>query len=774
MRQSRLGGRNNFALRAVLLSVLSTSALRAQCPDGSPPPCRTVAGLARRPAALIDQHVWVVVPFANVTRAQDLDWLRDASVNLLSLDLGRWTDISVVDDKRVADLLRDDPPARAGQPLTLNDGLALARRAGAGNLVMGDFIKVGHTTRFVATVIDVRSGNKVRSVEQQTANEDSLLLAFTPLARGVLAVPPPPDARLGSLGTSRTDAYREYLLGVNALNRFDIGEAERHLTAALALDPKFALAHFKLSVALGWREDSPRDEGAERTHAAAAAQLGTALPPRERALIGGQLAFVNKDYAKACTFYDGLVARDSGDVEALYGVGECNFHNDVVVASPTDTSARSFAGSYPRSLRAMRRVLQLDPTFHLAFQHILDIYTTQHRAGCYSSPANGACVQYGSYLLREGDSLVATPYPLTDRSRTAAQRQEQERQRAFAANLHDARTVAEEWFDTDTTFDGARYSVFQVALRQGDLPSAYNHTRALGTERPYGRRPDVVWARVTLALELGHGAEAKAALTSAQPLLPADKRTGIEAATALAFGKLGPWRTERARFAATQGQAAASWRYDLGLVMLGLTPDSLVAHERALFDASASPTCDVNCQRIAIWQSLAFGSRIPRPSWPPFPNVVIDQRMLIPQAMAAGDTALLRRNTRILDSTTRAAHDNEAAETRAYGVLAVDGYLALGDSANALKAARFFTETAMTTMAWSADFGKIPADAPALYVRMMLQRADLEIALGTRVEARKWYARVADLWADADPELQPILKRVRAALAGAAQGTKAP
>src|SRR4051794_5891171 len=110
MRQSNPAARRAFALPAPCLLALSTSALRAQCPDGSPPPCRSAATLARRPVQLIDQHVWVVVPFANVTKAQDLDWLRDASVNLLSLDLGRWTDISVVDEKRVADLLRDVPP----------------------------------------------------------------------------------------------------------------------------------------------------------------------------------------------------------------------------------------------------------------------------------------------------------------------------------------------------------------------------------------------------------------------------------------------------------------------------------------------------------------------------------------------------------------------------------------------------------------------------------------------------------------------------------------
>ncbi|MEP7002126.1 MAG: hypothetical protein ABI969_16675 [bacterium] len=77
-----------------------------------------------------DRRAWIVVPFGNVMKAPELDWLRDASVNLLSLDIGRWTDLRVVPDKRVGDLLRELPPARLAATLTLSDGLAIARRAG--------------------------------------------------------------------------------------------------------------------------------------------------------------------------------------------------------------------------------------------------------------------------------------------------------------------------------------------------------------------------------------------------------------------------------------------------------------------------------------------------------------------------------------------------------------------------------------------------------------------------------------------------------------------
>jgi len=55
--------------------------------------------------------------------------------------------------------------------------------------------------------------------------------------------------------------------------------------------------------------------------------------------------------------------------------------------------------------------------------------------------------------------------------------------------------------------------------------------------------------------------------------------------------------------------------------------------------------------------------------------------------------------------------------------------------------------------------------SPPMWVRMMRLRADLAAAAGSREEARLWYDRVIDLWANADEEMQPELHRMRAARA---------
>src|SRR5258705_11326336 len=110
-----------------------------------PPPCRSAnvaAAATRRPDPKLDEHTWIVVPFDNLNGSAEADWLRSGSVNLLYLGMSRWTDIRVIDDERVADYMREVGAADAKQ-LSLGVGLAVAKRAGAGRLVMGDILKLG-------------------------------------------------------------------------------------------------------------------------------------------------------------------------------------------------------------------------------------------------------------------------------------------------------------------------------------------------------------------------------------------------------------------------------------------------------------------------------------------------------------------------------------------------------------------------------------------------------------------------------------------------------
>ncbi len=747
--------------------------LRAQCPDGSPPPCRSAgsAALSRRANPPLNERAWIVVPFANVTRAVDLDWLRDASVNLLTLDLTRWTDISVIDDKHIADLLRELPASRGAQSLSLNDGLTLARRAGAGKLVMGDYFKLGRGARIVANVFDVKSGAKLRSATTQVAESDSLLSAFGPLARGVLAVPPPPDAAVGAMGTTRVDAYQEYLLGVTALNRFEITEAEKHLTRALALDSGFALAHYKLAVAIHWNTSA--SDTTERSHAQSAARLAGALPPRERALINARLALANGEYERSCAAVRALVARDSSDVEALYAVGECEYHGGYVAGTPIDSAHGTFRGNWNRAIAAFRRVLVLDPTYHPAFAHVLEALSASTVTWCATpGPLCGnATTSWASRIVRDGDSLIIRPVR-TDSREIFEQQRVAAVTYTWQRNLRTARAIAQDWVDAGQREARALLYLGEVDLSLGALESASDALRQIGPTADRSARVEALQVRVQITIQRGRGAEGRALLDTLGRLGRSnDGEEGTFASYSAAFGKLELMRSGFRRIAATAGWSPERLRYMLHAprVVLGLPDADVTADERSYWNSVPGDSACVagypRCRTSALLATMAYAVRVPRTWWPPLDEPPSGLRFQVAWAVAAKNPAWIRDAVHELDSLAHVRVETGGDEL-AMTAIATDGALAVGDSANALRLARYFTDSVAPLLDnFSVGVGSGSVVTRLLVMpRMMLQRADLAAALGHREEAREWYAKLLEMWADADDELQPTVQRIRQAI----------
>ena len=44
----------------------------------------------------LDDNTWIVVPFDNLSKTEDAEWLRGASVNLLYLDMSRWRVLRII------------------------------------------------------------------------------------------------------------------------------------------------------------------------------------------------------------------------------------------------------------------------------------------------------------------------------------------------------------------------------------------------------------------------------------------------------------------------------------------------------------------------------------------------------------------------------------------------------------------------------------------------------------------------------------------------------
>src|SRR5262249_21349820 len=269
----------------------------------------------------------------------------------------------------------------------------------------------------------------------------------------------------------------EYLAGVKAYNRFDLPEAEKRLLKAIALDSTFALAHLEYSLVMGWGDASLGTRGGveQRNHALLAQRFGTNLPKRERMLIDSRAASANDDNSRACEIAAALVAQDSTDVESLYLLGECSYHDTTVDPSPSDPRIGTYRGSWNTAIRSFTKILELDPGFFAAFEPFQDILGASQRTLRCPRPgtAPDQCVRWSSFVLRAGDTLQTVPVREGFDSLFNAQGIKAANDHVRLINLGLAKSVAKRWFDSDTTSETARVGLARASLAMGDLETAY-------------------------------------------------------------------------------------------------------------------------------------------------------------------------------------------------------------------------------------------------------------------------------------------------------------
>jgi len=750
---------------ALLTVVAGRPALAQQCADGSPPPCaRQAASIARRVDPALDDRTWIVVPFNNVSRTPDVDYLRDASVNLLYLDLAKWSDVRVIDDARVADLIRQVPEARTS-PLSLDAATAVARRAGAGRLVMGNVIKQGARTTLAVKVFDVRRGTVIRSPQQELLVQDSLMSVFGKLASSILGVAPPPGTEVASVGTSRVDAYQEYLTGLLALKRFDLDAARPHLEQAIKLDSNFALAHYRLGILIGWA--TPNDSTKAR-HAEIAARLAvtSGLPARERTLMKGYNEFQQGKNREACDTYGSLIKADSTDVEALYGLGECSYHDNIVVRSSADTAVRVFESNWNTVIRAFGRVLELDPTYHLAFQHILDVYTAQSRNGIDLRLCNAEMICQGivAMLMNEGDSLRIVPIMSNDTARLRPARLDYTATDARRKNLVKAKQIATAWVDAAPDESRAHLELGHIHALLGELTEAQREFPKVKGKLTTTELTKHFNDRLDVGLKTGTTADLRRLIDSIVSVAP--PTSGAATIAMMITGRLARFDSGFRVQIARQRSPAFIAEYRMAqsrMYLLGGTPGTDSVERRFLDSASSA----------GVWKTLP-AMQIPsffytpgRPRvWPPLEYTPAgDHRSAAIVAISKGDTVRLRAETRAIDAELRARPLSVADSM--VGLFVADLYLAARDSISALGAMRRMMDTTIGMTSLLATPNIMSGSSIAqFWPRALVLRADLEAAVGDRAKARSYYRQFIDLWSGADPEFQPFVNRVRGTLAG--------
>ncbi len=726
------------------------------------------------PAGVDPRKSFLVVPFDNQTGDPELAWLREGSVSMLTLNLSEWRDLSVVDYERTLDLL-DEAELGDERRIGLEDARRLARRAGVWTAVLGNISReIRDSLTVTARVYDVASGSQVDDAKVTAPLDADPRGIFDQLSRELLDLVNAPAMVVDHAQKTSTslEAYLAYLSGVRSLNSFDLVNADTALGRAIAADSTFALAYHKRAVLRGWQNQLGDTSGVHFSRLAA--RYAARLPERERMIVDAHLALsegiqasvvgenetASRHLADARTRYTALVRRDSLDAEVWYGLGDAYFHMPA-------GSTSEFVATRNQAMRAFQRTLALDSTLHLAYPHLLAMYTI---------PGNSAV----PFILRD-DSLIALTPELRQRlgepGIDSTRRQARERALSTARHwvIHDPDAA-----ESNEALANAYAVASDFSAAAGALRSALGRRQVHAPEFPYrialfelyaGQTNDAI-STLQNAIR-GHGTDslrkyggatrlttlfasgAVAAYGGKPSLLDTIRDMAMELDPQLPGMFMGGSSTPTSVFLdpwvalnkAALGLDYANLRAPLDNVARNFDPKRQGVPSQALQANSTLMFAAFVVSRDTMYMNALLG-------WSPTPVTSIPPVVAALVAIERGDTVAARQAAATFDSAGKGPMNGLFDAFLKAEVLAELGDLR-GSIAvyEGIKPAELIGVQGVPDPRW------------AMYARSNFARGRMYEELGERAKAEAAYQQFVDLWENADQSLQPQVTAARAGIA---------
>jgi tetratricopeptide (TPR) repeat protein len=575
---------------------------------------------------------------------------------------------------------------------------------------------------------------------------------------GTSGAPPGERPSVLSQTTTSIEAYRAYLDGASALQRFEIDSARKALERAIALDSTFALAYIRLRDAEGWNVSGFGGDPARRKeHVGMAERHSASLPPRFKSLIAFHRAYEDNDFRRARRIVEEMIARDSTDVEAWYQLGEAHYHGGGQTFPHADTS-----GNLGKALRAFQRALALDSSYILAYRHIIDALGNCNGASVLCGPDSAVYAAPDTLRARFGQATV-------DRLRQEARNAQIETARGWAATLPSA--LPPRMALIGALFGQQRYdealTEINAASRLGDATMAGlikgviyflrgNAGEAAGIiDSSLRGARDTVQALagvgnftagpVIMAGGGGRLGKAEELVSAVIRALPIDSIPG-PASVKLSKADFEGLIQAYVNIEAASPKSAAFLREADQILRKRSQGDSALLRRLTTANGHASLAA------YAATRDTAFLSRLLRTV-----DTTNSSTWRVADALlsvARGDTARARMR---VDRHYRTPEESELTgemglvRTYAWGLTLAE----LGEARLAIEA-----------------FGKIDSSAariqrPGHLVRSYAERGELYQQLGDMEQAVEYYDKFIAAWENADPELQPQVERVRKARAAA-------
>jgi tetratricopeptide (TPR) repeat protein len=302
-----------------------------------------------------------VMYFENLSDPADADRLGRMLTGLLTDELAAAEGSEVINQQRLY-----DAASRFG-----GDGISDRETAAAVARDLGISIQlIGRVTRGEDAVladvraIDTASGRVIATQEAHGQGAGDVFAVAEALGRqlqAALSASPaversaPPPGSLTRRLTGSLEAYRAYVEGEQMLHRKHFEAAAASFRQAIAIDPRFALAHYRLSITGSW---SGRDEEEALGAARRAVELAGGLPLAQRQLFEAAALFLEGRFSAAIPRVEAILAEDPENKEALYLLSEMYLHSGL------DTNV-------PAAVEAMLVLADVDPDFRLLRDHLV-------------------------------------------------------------------------------------------------------------------------------------------------------------------------------------------------------------------------------------------------------------------------------------------------------------------------------------------------------------------------------------------------------------------
>jgi tetratricopeptide (TPR) repeat protein/TolB-like protein/predicted Ser/Thr protein kinase len=341
-------------------------------------------GTSGRPAV-------AVMSFESMSGDQQIRWLSRGLPNMLVTDLAQTPGLDVVPTQRVQELLKQvgKEDAEALDQSVISE---VARRAGAGAVVVGSIFKSGDEIRIDVQLEDVGSGRILSARSVRGKDVFPLVDELTGRIRASLRVGDRAAGRaIAEVTTPSLEAYQHYTEGLEAFRNFRYLDARRSFEKAIEIDPSFASAYFQLSqVTFALFEPALHEQSLEK-----ALELRDRLPEREKLHLQAWSAQLRGNLDESVKMYEELVSRypDEEDIYAeLSSIYGGNLHDDArrlatlergVRAVPSsgqlhDALGYALLGShrYAEAIRELQTYASLSPREPNPYDSLGDAYLT--------------------------------------------------------------------------------------------------------------------------------------------------------------------------------------------------------------------------------------------------------------------------------------------------------------------------------------------------------------------------------------------------------------